>query len=92
MAKNELIKFIKSERKKGIPDETIRIMLTANGWTVRDLEQVYDSLDGTSTKRRNAHMRHSFLASSVYGILRGLLYGLVCGLIIFFFVMLFMGK
>jgi hypothetical protein len=57
MAEHKVVAFIKGERKKGVPDETIKIMLAANDWTAHDIAQAYISLDSPAGKRRSAIKR-----------------------------------
>lgn len=45
MATDPLLEFIKTERSKGVSDETIRIMLTSNGWSSHEIGQAFLYLD-----------------------------------------------
>lgn len=45
MATDPLVEFIKAERSKGVPDETIRIMLTSNGWSSHEIGEAIIDLD-----------------------------------------------
>ncbi len=60
MAEKQVVEFIKTERAKGIPDDTIRIMLTANGWEVHEIAEAYLSLDS------NAHIKKTSVGDKIF--------------------------
>jgi hypothetical protein len=77
MAEDHVITFIKEERAKGVPDETIKIMLDANGWSLNDITRAYRSL---STNQDGNKM------SKKHKILWGVLLVIAVGIIVWFFV------